>query len=112
MSSYRIIVEETTKIVAENESLKREIEMMKSRMVNVDKFYNVPLTSEMVARLHSVSQSIVQKYVRYGLIPTHPLSSDSKILVRATDALLLDFAKMKRQLKLKAIYEKCSNQAN
>jgi len=67
--------------------------------VPAEKFYNSALTVDMVARLHGVSPYVVRKYIKKGLIDTHQDSSESKLLVRGSVALMLDFAKLKQQSK-------------
>ena len=75
--------------------LERRCAALGNSAYNADKFYAVALPVEIVAKLHSVSPYLVRRYVKMGLIPTHPGSTDAKILVRASDALLLDFCKLR-----------------
>ena len=89
------VIEQVTALVCRNRELEAQIESIRSNSVLVDKYYNVALTTEMVARLHSVSEALVRKYIKLGMIETHPMSTDAKLLVRASDALQLDFRMMK-----------------
>lgn len=84
----------------ENDSLRRENDSIKRSYVNADRFYNVPMTVSMVAELHSVSPDLVRKYVKKRLIETHPKSTDAKILIRASDALMLDFKELRKIYKI------------
>lgn len=97
------IVEEVASLVAASESLRAENERLKSTMVNSEKFYNVPLPLPVVAMLHSVFPYIVREYIKLGLIEKHPSSTDAKILVRASEALVLDFTELKKQAKLQRL---------
>lgn len=96
-----MIIQEVAEMVGENNRLKEELDLIRRTTVNVDRFYNVTLSTEEVARLHSVSRSTVLHYVNAGLIEKHPSSGDGKVLIRASDALLLDFSEMKKQLKFR-----------
>lgn len=92
------IVEQVINLVKNNEKLSEEIMSLREKSVSVDKFYNVALTTNMVAELHSVTPALVRKYVKLGMIDEHPKSTDSKILIRASDALRLDFKKLKKHI--------------
>ena len=87
-------------MVAENEYLKTKVSDMEEMYINSNKFYNAALTTEVVASLHQVSAGLVRRYIALGLIDTHPMSSDAKLLVRGSDALRLDFKELKQQAKL------------
>lgn len=93
------ILKEVTELIAEYESVRANLESVRESTISVDKFYNVALTTDVVANLHSVSSALVRKYIKLGLIDTHPLSSDSKLLVRASDALVIDFKELKSKAK-------------
>lgn len=71
------------------ESIKRKAE----------KFYCKSLTTDIVAKMHDVSKATVIKYVKLGLIPIHPNSTDGKILIRASDGITLDFDDLKYKSK-------------
>lgn len=87
-------------IQAENIRLKEEIARLKSSMIDASRFYAAALTVEAVAALHGVHPETVRKYVGLGLIDKHPDSSDAKILIRASDALLLNFKELKRKSRI------------
>ena len=93
------VVQEVVALVHENQVLREENERLKRSSFNADKFYNVILSTKDVARLHAVSDYLVRKYIGRGLIATHPLSTDDKILIRASDALVLDFKNLKEKSK-------------
>ena len=80
--------------------LERRCKELETSQYNAEKLYAVPLGVDVVAKLHSVSPYLVRKYVDMGLIPTHPSTTDAKIVIRGSDALLLDFNKMRDQAKL------------
>ncbi len=84
-----------SQIVTEINDLKKKLEKEKLRLFNSHRFYNVALTTKEVAKLHSVSPKLVAKYIKIGVIDAHPNSTDHKMLVRASDALLLDFKMLK-----------------
>jgi len=79
--------------------LERRCKELETSQYNAEKFYAVPLGVDVVAKLHSVSPYLVRKYVDMGLIPTHPSTTDAKIVIRGSDALLLDFTAMRNKAK-------------
>ena len=89
------IIGEVTDLVNHN----RELEEMLARTVSLDKFYNVALTVEQVAVLHGVTPGIIRRYVKYGLIELHPMSTDGKWLIRGSVALALDIDEVRRKAK-------------
>lgn len=96
VGSNRLLKEANDYLRGKATMLERENEELRSHSCDCRRFYNCALNTSTVAELHSVSAELVRCYVRRGLIPTHPMSSDSKILIRASDALMLDFREMKR----------------
>lgn len=64
-----------------------------------DRFYSKALTADVVAKLHDQSKPTVLKYVKLGLIPKHPNSRDTRILIRASDAIVLDFVELQHKSK-------------
>lgn len=101
MKQQQILINEVPSIIQsilfENEKLKEENKEYRSKVINYDKFYTVPLTTKAVAELHDVHEATVRKYVKLKLIPTHPKSTDAKILIRASTAMQLDFELLKKQ---------------
>lgn len=93
------VVQEVVALVHENQILRAENERLRQSTVNADRFYNVALSTTDVARLHSVSDYLVRKYIELGLIEKHPLSTDKKLFVRASVALTLDFTELKNKSK-------------
>ena len=63
-----------------------------------ERFYSKSLTVDVVAKLHSVTKPTVLKYVKMGLIPKHPDSTDGEILIRASDAMILDFDELQKKV--------------
>ncbi len=88
----------------ENQRLKSELEQMNNNRVDALKFYAVAVGVETVATLHGVHADTVRKYISLGLIDKHPDSSDSKMLVRGSVALLLDFSELRRQARYAAYH--------
>ena len=80
---------------AENIRLKNEIEELRSKSVNADKFYNASLTLNTVALLQGVDPRTIKAYVESGDIPIHPDSTDGRTYIRGSVALKLDFNKLR-----------------
>ena len=80
----------------ENRNLKEELEEVRNKTVNVDKFYPILLDPPMVARLQAVSVQTVRAYIKDGAIPKHPDSTDSRTYIRGSVALKLDFSELRR----------------
>lgn len=93
------IVREVVELVHENQALRAENERLKQSSVNADRFYSAMLSTEEVGRLHGVNKATVLNYVKRGLIEKAPDSTDGKVWIRASVALMLDFGKMKEKLK-------------
>ena len=85
--------------VNEYNRLQRRCKELEQSQVNAQKFYAVGLNTDTVARMHDVSPHLVRKYVEMGLIPRHPKSTPAKILVRGSDALTLDFERLRQEAK-------------
>ena len=79
--------------------MERRCKELEESQFNAQKFYAVGLGTDTVARMHDVSPHLVRKYVEMGLIPRHPKSTPAKILVRGSDALLLDFERLRVEAK-------------
>ena len=94
----------------ENEKVNEEIERLKKYCVNADKFHAKTMSVELVAYLHDVHPNTVRKYVNCGLIEKHPTSSQTRIKIRASDALMLDFTTMKKKAKT-LIYDQDETQS-
>lgn len=84
----------------ENEILRGKVVELEPKAVIFDKYYNVEMTTSEVAKLHDIHEATVRKYVNLGLIPTHPKSSDSKMLIRGSIGLTLDFDLLRRKSQL------------
>lgn len=96
MSTNRII-DEIKGLLTEVDNLKDENTELKQRKIDATKFYAATLTVEAISSLHNVHPDTVRKYVAMGCIEKHPDSTDAKILVRASEALTLDFKEMRRR---------------
>lgn len=97
------IVRMVSELVESCSYMERENERIKATYVDADRFRNVPLPLDTVGAMHGVSSKVVRRLVSVGLIPKHPMSTDAKILVRASDALTLDIdmlrAKARNRIK-------------
>lgn len=80
----------------ENRRLHERVAYLEEHCVIADKFYNSALGVGVVAELHGVDPNTVRSYIGKGLIPCHPKSVDAKFLIRGSDALRLDFQKLRR----------------
>lgn len=95
--AVRVVVE----LVNRKVQLEQENEKLKTNCVDAERFYNVPMTLEVAGQLHGVSAKVVRRLVELGLIAKHPQSSDSKILIRASDAIRMNIDELKNVAKLK-----------
>ena len=77
----------------ENRQLRDRVAYLEEHCVIADKFYNSALGVGVVAELHGVDPNTVRSYIGKGLIPR---SMDAKFLIRGSDALRLDFQKLRR----------------
>lgn len=80
--------------------LREENKELKERSIDAKQFYASAVTTDTVAALHGVNPDTVRKYVTLGCIEKHPNSTDAKILIRASDALLLNFNELRRKARL------------
>ncbi len=83
--------------------LERRCAELETSQYNANKFYAVAFGIDTVSKMHDVSPYLVREYVKMGLIPQHPRSSQAKILIRLSDALLLDFNSLREAAKLRRI---------
>ena len=79
--------------------LERRCAELESSQYDANKFYAVAFGITEVSKMHDVSPYLVREYVKLGLIPQHPRSSQAKILIRMSDALLLDFNQLREKAK-------------
>lgn len=93
------VLSEVAALVNECQALRAENERLRQSAVNADRFYSAMLSTDEVGRLHGVSKDTVLNYVKRGLIEKAPDSTDGKVKIRASVALMLDFGKMKDKLK-------------
>ena len=87
-------------VINSNELLKQENERLRTNCVDTERFYSVPMTLEVAGQLHGVSAKVLRRLVDLGLISKHPQSSDSKILIRASDAIRMDIDKLRNEAKM------------
>ena len=87
-------------------SLELELQRVKENSINASDFDKSYLTVESVALMHNVTTQTVRKYIRYGVIDEHPNSMPSKVLIRTSDALRINFKELKRNLKYGIIKRK------
>lgn len=79
--------------------LERENKELRESRYDANRFYAVAFGVETVSKMHDVSPYLIREYVKLGLIPQHPRSSQAKILIRMSDALLLDFNQLRERAK-------------
>ena len=101
------VLSEVAALVNECQTLRAENERLKQSSINADRFYSAMLSTEEVGRLHGVSKDTVLNYVKRGLIEKAPDSTDGKVRIRASVALMLDFGKMKDKLKYMLLHNGC-----
>ena len=93
--AVRIVAE----IVERNTLLELENKMLKEKLVDSERFHSVPMSLEVAGQLHGVSSKVIRRLVELGLIPKHPQSSDSKILLRTSEVLRLSIEELKEKAK-------------
>ena len=93
--AIRIVAE----LVNRKTLLEQENEKLKATRVDSEKFYSVPMTLEVAGQLHGVSAKVIRRLVELGLIAKHPQSVDSKILIRASDAIRMNIDELKERAK-------------
>lgn len=81
--------------------LEQENEMLKSTRVDTERFHSIPMTLEVAGQLHGVSAKVVRRLVELGLISKHPQSTDSKILIRASEAIRMDIDQLRKLAAMK-----------
>ena len=86
-------------VINSNELLKQENERLRTNCVDTERFYSVPMSLEIAGQLHGVSAKVLRRLVDLGLIAKHPQSSDSKILIRASEAIRMDIDQLREQAK-------------
>lgn len=79
--------------------LERRCAELEASQYNANKFYAVAFGVDTVSKMHDVSPYLVREYIKLGLIPQHPRSTQAKILIRMSDALLLDFNQLREHAK-------------
>ncbi len=90
------IAEYVRELEFENEKLKEELSETKEGTIRADKFYGTAITVDACAAMHGVCRTTVFNYIAKGFIPRHPNSTDHKILIRTSDALLFDFKQARK----------------
>ena len=84
--AVRIVAE----LVERNALLEQDNARLMANCVDTERFHNVPMTLDVAGQLHGVSAKVLRRLVELGLIAKHPQSSDSKILIRASEAIRMD----------------------
>lgn len=79
--------------------LERENKELRESRFDANRYYAVAFGVDAVSKMHDVSPYLVREYVKMGLIPQHPRSTQAKILIRLSDALLLDFNLLREEAK-------------
>lgn len=95
--AIRIVAE----LVNRKTLLEQENERLRTNCVDTERFYSVPMTLEVAGQLHGVSAKVLRRLVDLGLIAKHPMSSDSKILIRASEAIRMNIDELKKLAVIK-----------
>lgn len=82
-----------------NSELSEIVKRLQEEAIDPQKFYGTAISVDACARIHGVCAQTVRQYIHAGYIPKHPDSTDHKLLIRTSDALILDFRKLKMQNK-------------
>lgn len=85
--------------------LEHKVHELESHNINISKFECTAITIEACARMHGVCVQTVRQYVHEGYIPLHPDSMTRKLLIRTSDAIMLDFKKLRRELNIRRTKE-------
>lgn len=93
------VVRIVAEMVERNTLLELENKMLRDKLVDSERFYSVPMSLEVAGQLHGVSAKVIRRLVELGLIPKHPQSSDSKILIRTSDVLRMSIEELKEKAK-------------
>ena len=96
MNTWEVITH-IQNIEYENRTLKEELSQLRERKLDAARFYAAAVDVKMVSILHGVNPDTVRKYVELGLIEKHPDSMQAKILIRGSEALLLDFKELRKR---------------
>lgn len=94
------VVRSVAEVVNRNALLQQENERLRATHVDTERFHNVPMSLEVAGQLHGVSSKVLRRLVELGLIAKHPQSSDSKILIRASEAIRMDIDSLREKAKL------------
>lgn len=97
--SQRRLLDDLRELIEQNEELKKENSELKGRKIDASRYYAATLTIAMVSELHGVHPDTVRAYIKNGHIEKHPKSTDAKILIRASEALTLDFSRLRTGAK-------------
>lgn len=93
------ILREMAEVINRGELLQQENDRLKATLVDTERFHNVPMTLEVAGQLHGVSAKVIRRLVELGLIAKHPQSYDSKILIRASEAIRMNIDELKERAK-------------
>lgn len=94
------VVRSVAEVVNRNTLLEQENARLRTNCVDTERFHNVAMPIEMAGQLHGVSAKVIRRLVELGLIAKHPQSSDSKILIRASEAIRMDIDELRERAKI------------
>lgn len=94
------VVRSVAEVVNRNTLLEQENARLRTNCVDTERFHNVAMPIEMAGQLHGVSAKVIRRLVELGLIAKHPKSSDSKILIRASEAIRMDIDELRERAKI------------
>lgn len=85
------------KLELDNENMAKRIEELERDAIDIHKFELTTLPLMAVARMHNVDPRTIRAYIEDGYILKHPDSTDAKFLIRASDAIRLDFRELRKR---------------
>lgn len=85
------------KLELDNENMAKRIKELERDAIDIHKFDLTTLPLIAVAQMHNVDPRTIRAYIEDGYILKHPDSTDGKFLIRASDAIRLDFKELRRR---------------
>lgn len=73
------------KLELDNEHMAKRIEELERDAIDIHKFELTTLLLVAVAQMHNVDPRTIRSYIEDGYIVKHPVSTDAKFLIRASD---------------------------
>ena len=93
------IVKQIAMLVEYNAQLEQENRHLKATRVNAERFYTVPIGLSVAGQMHNTSPRVLRRLISLGVLSTHPASTDSKILLRASTVMSMNIDELKQEAK-------------